>query len=62
MSIPTVDIKGISVRQASDELHIVAGRDPGYICKKSDAYDDTRRNPIDRPVLPGAQDELSGTS
>ena len=34
MSIPTVDIKGISVRQASDELHIVAGRDPGYICKK----------------------------
>ena len=42
-------------------MHIVAWREPGYLCKKSSSYDDTRGNRCDRQGMRGVQ-LLSGSS
>ena len=43
-------------------MHIVAGRDPRYFCKKSRSYDVTRRNRCDRQGMRRAAHQSAGLS
>ena len=43
-------------------MHIVAWREPGYLCKKSRSYDDTRGNRCNRQGMRGAAHQPAGIS
>ena len=49
--ITPATVYSVLFMEASEEMHLVAGIDPGYFCVKKDAYDDIRRNPVDREPL-----------